>query len=70
MRVTKGEKERRDLLIYQLWDTGLFTNYQIGDMLGLAFSTVSQVVGHVRKRLSENTELQRRIEKVRIISKV
>ena len=60
----------RDLLIYLLWETGLFTNYQIGNNFGLAYSTVSQIVGHVRQRLSENTELQRRVEEVKTISKV
>ena len=70
VRISKVDKERRDLLIYLLWDTELFTNYQIGNNLGLAYSTVSQIVGHVRQRLLENTELQRRVEEVKAISKV
>ena len=70
VRVSEADKELRDLLIYLLWDTGLFTNYQIGNNLGLAYSTVSQIVEHVRQRLSENTDLQRRVEKVKTLSKV
>jgi hypothetical protein len=70
VRVAKMDKEPRDLLVYLLWDNGLFTNYQIGDILGLSYSTISQIVGHVRQRLSEDTKLQKRVEKIKTISKV
>lgn len=70
VRISKADKECRDLLIYLLWDTGLFTNYQIADNLGLAYSTVSQIVGHVRQRLSESSELHSRVKKFRTLSKV
>jgi len=53
-----------------LWDTGLFTNYQIADNLGLAYSTVSQIAGHVWQRLSENSEFHGRVEKFKALSKV
>ena len=69
-RVAKVDKDCRDLLIYLLWNTGFFTNYQIGNILGLSYSTVSQIVGNVRKKISKNIELQEMVEKAKTLSKV
>jgi len=66
----RADKDCRDLLIYLLWNTGLFTNYQIGNILDLSYSTVSQIVGNVRQKISKNIELQEMVEKAKTLSKV
>lgn len=50
-RLTGELKDKRDLMIYQLWCTGLFRNQVIGDCFGLGYSSVSQRVRLVKKRL-------------------
>jgi len=37
--------KKRDLLVYVLWDSGFFTNQQIGGVFGLVYLTVSWRVG-------------------------
>ena len=41
-RIASPEKDNRDLLIYLLWQTGLYTNQNIGKIFGLSYSAVSQ----------------------------
>ncbi|MBW2488635.1 MAG: transposase, partial [Deltaproteobacteria bacterium] len=43
-RISAADKEKRDLLIYLLWQTGQLTNQQIGVKFGLSYSAVSRRV--------------------------
>lgn len=43
-RISEHDKNNRDLLIYLLWQTALWTNQQIGDIFGLTYSAVSRRV--------------------------
>ena len=43
-RLSGAEKEKRDILIYWVWKTGLLTNEQIGKLFGISYSAVSQCV--------------------------
>ena len=63
VRIRKADKETRDLLTYLLWDTGLFSNNQIENLMGLAYSIVSQIIGRVRNRVKANIALQEKVEK-------
>ena len=38
--------------------------------MGLAYSSVSQIIGHVRNRVRENVVLQEKVEKFKEKSKV
>ncbi|MBU3948142.1 MAG: transposase [Proteobacteria bacterium] len=50
-RISAGDKDKRDLLIYLLWKTGRFTNMEIGKRFGLTYSAVSQRVKMMNSRL-------------------
>jgi len=50
-RLTGELKDKRDLMIYLLWGSGLFRNQVIGECFGIGYSSVSQRVSIVKKRL-------------------
>ena len=50
-RLTGGLKDKRDLMIYFLWGLGLFRNQEIAECFGIGYSSVSQRVRIVKKRL-------------------
>jgi hypothetical protein len=52
-RISAGEKDKRDLLIYLLWENGSWTNQEIGSCFGLTYSAVSRRVGDTGKRLKQ-----------------
>jgi len=52
--ISRKDREKRDLLVYVLWDSGFFTNQQIGGVFGLVYLTVSRRVGICRERLSKD----------------
>jgi len=56
-RLLHGEKEKRDFIIYLLWETGRFSNQTIGKLLGLSYSSISKQVSLFRKRLGEDKKL-------------
>lgn len=57
-RLRGAEKDRRDLLLYMIWNSGQFSNEQIGQLFGLSYSAVSHAVKSLKARLMENPELQ------------
>jgi REP element-mobilizing transposase RayT len=59
-RVSGGEKEKRDMLIYWVWKSGLLTNGQIGNLFGFTYSAVSHSVREMKKKLRSNKELRTR----------
>jgi len=56
-RISAGEKDKRDLLIYLLWESGCWTNQEIGSCFGLTYSAVSRRVGDTGKRLKREKKL-------------
>ena len=46
------------LMIYFLWQTGRFSNREIGELFGLSYSSVSKRAGIVSKRLREEKTFQ------------
>ncbi len=51
LRIPEKDKAARDLMIYFLWQTGLFTNQKISELFGLSYSSVSRRVGIFREKL-------------------
>ena len=41
-RIHKENVQERGILLYFLWETGLYTNRQIGNLSGITYSTVSR----------------------------
>ena len=57
-RITDSDKTNRDMLIYWLWQTGWFSNSEIGEQLGLTYSSVTRRVEVFRNRLKREEELK------------
>ena len=64
LRISKADKMNRDLMLYLLWHSGLYTNQQIGELFGLSYSSVSRRAALARKRIREDATLQRKIQQL------
>jgi REP element-mobilizing transposase RayT len=64
-RVSPRETQKRDFLIYLLWQSGGRTNQEIGNVFGLTYSAVSRRVSIFKKKLSEDKALLRNYERIR-----
>lgn len=69
-RITKSQKEDRDLLIHLLWAEGKYKNYEIGDLLGLGYSSVSRRASLFRMKLEKDQELRKKYDKIKSLIKM
>jgi len=69
-RVSSSDKTHRDLLIYLLWQTGRFSNAEIGEQFGLTYSSVTRRVDVLKNRLKNEDELKRRYKALKSQIKV
>lgn len=60
-RIPNLLKEKRDLILFFLWQTGLFTNQKIGDAMGLTYSSVSRRISVMKKVLPDNIRLTQKL---------
>jgi REP element-mobilizing transposase RayT len=51
------DKDKRNLLIYWVWNSGRLTNAQIGELFGLTYTAVSHNVQDIKKKLRDDKEL-------------
>jgi len=56
---------QRDLIIYFLWDMGLFTNSEIGALFGLSYSAVSRRAGIMKVRIDEDHAIKQQVAKLK-----
>ena len=63
-RIKVPDRENRDLLLYILYDTGQYTNKEIGELFELTYSAVSRRVQFMQTRLNTDRKLKKRFEKV------
>jgi hypothetical protein len=68
-RVCNPETDR-NLLVYIAWQLGLATNQQIGDEIGLTYSSFSQRVSVVKKKLYKDKELVKKYQHIKSIIKI
>ena len=61
-RVSSTQKEKRDLIIYLIWKTGLLTNEKIGAMFDLTYSSVSHSVKAVKFKMAKEHKFRDFIE--------
>ena len=52
-RISESEKEKRDMLIFLLWETGRYTNSEIGSVFGISYSSVSRRVALIRSIIKQ-----------------
>jgi hypothetical protein len=69
-RISKSDMINRDILLYHLWQSGRFSNSEIGSQVGLTISSVSRRVGIFEAMLSNDKKLQLEYKKLKSIIKV
>lgn len=63
-RISPPFRDERDLLVYFMWNTGVVTNMEIGQLFGLTYSSISHIVKGVKHRLEYERELGEKIERL------
>jgi hypothetical protein len=61
-RVSGSQKEKRDIIIFLIWQTGLLTNEKIGAIFDLTYSSVSHSVKAVKSRMAKEHRFRDYIE--------
>ena len=56
------DRRHRGLPVLFMWNTGLMTNEEIGALFGLTYSSVTHIVRPTKSRLSQEAELERRLD--------
>jgi len=59
-RVSRDERDQRDLIIYLLWESGRFVNRQIGTLLGISYSNVSRRISETKRRFDKDKGLEKK----------
>jgi REP element-mobilizing transposase RayT len=66
-RIPRKDIQDRDVLLYILRETGLFTNKQIGKLFGLTYSAVSRRASIVKSEISNQSEKSEMRQKYNLI---
>ena len=69
-RIAKLDMNSRDMLLYLLWQSGRFSNSEIGSQFGLTISSVSRRVGIFQTMLDDDNKLQAKYLKFKSMIKV
>ena len=69
-RVLKAERDQRDLLVYILWNSGRFSNQEIGSLLNMSYSNVSRRISEIRLKLEKDRRLRKRYVELSALIKV
>ncbi len=63
-RISKADKDNRDLLVLSVWKTGMMTNDEIGKLFGMTYSSVSHIVKTIKIRMKEEHNLKERFDRI------
>ena len=69
-RIAKSDMINRDMLIYFMWQTGSFSNSEIGAQLGLGIASISRRVGFFREMMEKDMKLRQKYKNFKSIIKV
>jgi hypothetical protein len=69
-RISKSGKFNRDMLVYYLWQSGRFSNSEIGSQIGLTISSISRRAGEFQALLDRDKKVQTTYDKFKSIIKV
>jgi putative transposase len=64
LRIGRDEKENRDLLIYLLWEKGLYKANEIGELFGLSYSSISKIAHHAHDKIKEDKRYRAKYTKL------
>jgi putative transposase len=69
-RIFQKDIQDRDVSLYFLRGTGLYTNKQIGELFGLTYSAVSRRASIVKSEISKQSEMRRKYRLIKSMIKV
>ena len=69
-RISVADKDNRDLLIFCLWETGIYTNREIGNLFGLTYSSISRRARITKKRLKKKRKLNKKYRQLKSVIEV
>lgn len=69
-RVRQEDLHKRDAMIYLLWNTGAFTNKEIGRCFGLTYSAVSRRICQARQVIENNEDLKAAYNQIKSLIKM
>jgi putative transposase len=69
-RITKSERDDRNLLVFTVWKTGILTNDEIGNLFGMTYSSVSHIVKTVKLRIDKDRDLKKKYSKIYSLFKI
>ena len=69
-RIGQNDKDKRDLLIYLLWQVGQLSGYAIGEYFGLTYSGISRRVKIIQSRMGTDKILGERYNSLKSLIKV
>jgi hypothetical protein len=56
-RITKSDRDDRDLLVFSVWKACILANEKIGNLFGMTYSSISHIVKKVRSRMEKDRDL-------------
>jgi len=68
--VTKEDRQDRDMVLYFIRETGLYTNRQIGNIFGLTYSAVSRRANIIKLKIGKSKELNNKYRQIKSLIKV
>jgi len=69
-RISVADKDNRDLLIFCLWETGVYPNREIGNLFGLNYSSISRRARITNERLKKKRKLNKKYRQLKLLIKV
>ncbi len=69
-RISKKDIQDRDVLLYFLRETGLYTNKQIGELFGLTYSAVTRRANIVKSEIFKQSEMRQKYSLIKSMIKV
>jgi putative transposase len=69
-RVSSGRVLERDLLLYAVWQLGVRTNSQLGEIFGLTGSAVSRRVGMLKSKAQNDKSVRKKMAELKSIIEI
>jgi chromosomal replication initiation ATPase DnaA len=63
-RVRGEMKEDRDVVLYALWEMGVYRNEEIGQVFGVSYSAVSHIVRDLKERIKKDSQIGRKVKRL------
>lgn len=62
-RISGLDKDKRDILILVLWNTGLYRNYEIAEIFKISYSSISKQVSNIKLKLRKKPQIKKMFKK-------